>query len=617
MKTKYLFLVLGFLGFSQVYAQDAHFSNPIVLTSINSPASFSSDHAGFRIAGIYRNQWGAINAPYHQYGAQLSSDQGAFAWSLDVNQLQAGDNGISRTNVGFGGSYRHLLNGDNDHLVIGGRVGWYQKRIRPSEWIFGDQIDGAGQLIHGSATAEAFEQTTAGGLDLSVGLGWNGTLAEKVKARFNVGLFHPNQPNMSFLGNPDVRLPNRTQATAQLDFQMDALLSLAPYVIYQQQGPARSFTAGSFGRYQFQDQRFLHYGIGYRWNDALLLHGGMELKQTQFFLAYDLNTSGLRQAASTNGAIELGIVVHLQKGKTSKKTWIDTDLDGLHDGVDHCPTIYGSINNQGCPDPTKVDSDQDGLADEYDECPQTPGILALRGCPEYRNTDSDQDGVPDYLDLCPYVAGSKTYQGCSDSDNDGIWDMNDACPKIYGSKENNGCPQQVLDSDNDGIINEMDQCPYIAGSIALNGCPDSDSDGLNDLEDACPFFKGPVSNNGCPIKSSDMLEDARKALIVEYDIDQSFIKPQYYMDLIEVVQHLHQHPHVLVILSGHTDSEGSNTYNYALSERRTNGVRTFLMDHGIEAERIQSYAYGEDRPKRGNQTNFGKARNRRTELYIK
>lgn len=93
---------------------------------------------------------------------------------------------------------------------------------------------------------------------------------------------------------------------------------------------------------------------------------------------------------------------------------IDSDHDGVPDGLDDCPgtlsSARGAVDIHGCP----VDSDFDGLADYEDECPynEIGSIVDSKGCP----TDSDNDGVPDGLDDCPYtlVGVEVDKRGCID-----------------------------------------------------------------------------------------------------------------------------------------------------------------------------------------------------------
>jgi OOP family OmpA-OmpF porin len=73
-------------------------------------------------------------------------------------------------------------------------------------------------------------------------------------------------------------------------------------------------------------------------------------------------------------------------------------------------------------------------------------------------------------------------------------------------------------------------------------------------------------------------------------------------------------PSLKVDLSGHTDWIGTDAYNQALSEKRANVVKEYLIRKGVDAGRIRTYAYGESQPIAPNTTEEGRALNRRTEV---
>ena len=72
-----------------------------------------------------------------------------------------------------------------------------------------------------------------------------------------------------------------------------------------------------------------------------------------------------------------------------------------------------------------------------------------------------------------------------------------------------------------------------------------------------------------------------------------------------------------VIVQGHTDSTGAEEHNQSLSERRAGSVRTFLVGHGIDAERIAAIGYGEYEPVADNHTAEGRQLNRRVDTLLK
>jgi len=83
-----------------------------------------------------------------------------------------------------------------------------------------------------------------------------------------------------------------------------------------------------------------------------------------------------------------------------------------------------------------------------------------------------------------------------------------------------------------------------------------------------------------------------------------------------VVTALEANSDVQVRIAGHTDSDGSASYNQTLSEQRAQSVMTYLVEHDISARRLSTVGYGESRPAVPNDSPANKARNRRIEFEI-
>jgi outer membrane protein OmpA-like peptidoglycan-associated protein len=83
-----------------------------------------------------------------------------------------------------------------------------------------------------------------------------------------------------------------------------------------------------------------------------------------------------------------------------------------------------------------------------------------------------------------------------------------------------------------------------------------------------------------------------------------------------VAEALRPQPQALVVLSGHTDSVGSEASNERLSEQRTDAVKSYLISHGVDAERIFARRFGEAEPAASNDTAEGRATNRRVSVAI-
>jgi OOP family OmpA-OmpF porin len=141
--------------------------------------------------------------------------------------------------------------------------------------------------------------------------------------------------------------------------------------------------------------------------------------------------------------------------------------------------------------------------------------------------------------------------------------------------------------------------------VAARGPGDLDGDGITDDRDQCPGTPGGVTPDGRGCWTVPGLEFA---------FDKYDIKPRYEADLQNVVRVLRQNPGIEIRLDGHTDSTGSAAYNQALSERRAKAVEKYLESQGIDPDRISSRGFGASEPAYPNDTNEGRARNRRTEI---
>ena len=180
-------------------------------------------------------------------------------------------------------------------------------------------------------------------------------------------------------------------------------------------------------------------------------------------------------------------------------------------------------------------------------------------------------------------------------------------------------PATVADSDNDGVPDSRDACRNSpAGqSVDSRGCEiDTDRDGVVDSRDNCPDTTAnlAVDSDGCPILE---VAQRRQELRVNFDYDRSEVKTQYDSEITDFAEFMEVYGNTNVVIEGHTDNRGSDEYNQALSERRANAVRDELVnENGISSNRVSTVGYGEARPVSTNNTDAGRAENRRIEAVI-
>lgn len=103
---------------------------------------------------------------------------------------------------------------------------------------------------------------------------------------------------------------------------------------------------------------------------------------------------------------------------------------------------------------------------------------------------------------------------------------------------------------------------------------------------------------------------------VYFDVNKATLREASYQELDELVAYMKRREHIRVEVAGHTDNVGSKKDNLQLSRRRARRVKKYLINQGIDADRIEARGYGEDRPIAGNNTKEGRQKNRRTEVHI-
>jgi outer membrane protein OmpA-like peptidoglycan-associated protein len=169
------------------------------------------------------------------------------------------------------------------------------------------------------------------------------------------------------------------------------------------------------------------------------------------------------------------------------------------------------------------------------------------------------------------------------------------------------------------------------GLICFAQDGDEDDDGVFDRRDRCPDTPAntPVEHHGCPlpqyptstppaepdVPTSEVvtLNDAGKVL---FDFDKSDLTAAARSQLDELTGKL-SHANVASIrVVGHTDSVGTEAYNQGLSERRAGSVVEYLLTQGVAPAKLTSEGEGESQPVADNETDEGRAQNRRVELHI-
>lgn len=289
---------------------------------------------------------------------------------------------------------------------------------------------------------------------------------------------------------------------------------------------------------------------------------------------------------------ELSLVDPVQLGAFVRiMVLFEGDFPGLEAVL--CVGVNGSFDVGGRAAP--VDTDGDTLLDERE-------LRRWRTNPNDPDTDHDElrDNIEVNFDtnpLNPDTDGDGAQDGREDANHDGS-PTGEANPRIVDT--DSGCI-------NDGYELDHNTDPTNAQD------DDADSDRVCDNVDAClgTAAGAEVDERGCQVIRERLVLNG-----IQFEYDSADITPSSEPTLQIGLGALRDNPEIRVEIGGHTDNQGSRTYNQELSQRRAQAVFDWLVRNGIDAGRMTVRGYGLTRPVASNDTPEGQAQNRRIEFTV-
>lgn len=143
-----------------------------------------------------------------------------------------------------------------------------------------------------------------------------------------------------------------------------------------------------------------------------------------------------------------------------------------------------------------------------------------------------------------------------------------------------------------------------------------DGEKSSDKVGNCEHFKNLSSENAAGSKIEEELEKTGRAAVygINFDFNSANIKDESKTTLDQIVSVLKENSDWKMVVEGHTDNIGGESFNQTLSEKRAEAVKKYLSDAGIAASRLTAKGLGLSKPVATNDTEAGRARNRRVEL---
>ncbi len=139
----------------------------------------------------------------------------------------------------------------------------------------------------------------------------------------------------------------------------------------------------------------------------------------------------------------------------------------------------------------------------------------------------------------------------------------------------------------------------------------------NNLDKQEAALRGDLSNDGTIIRNTGNELIVTLPEGITFDTDSTYVRDSFRPEINKIAANLQDYPNTTVDVIGHTDSTGEADYNQALSADRAAAVTDILLEQGVDQSRIVSYGRGEREPIASNDTESGKAQNRRVEIIIR
>ncbi|MBD8825940.1 OmpA family protein [Pseudomonas sp. CFBP 13602] len=172
----------------------------------------------------------------------------------------------------------------------------------------------------------------------------------------------------------------------------------------------------------------------------------------------------------------------------------------------------------------------------------------------------------------------------------------------------------------------------VSGLVCYAQDGDKDEDGVFDRRDRCPDTPAntPVKHNGCPLPVYPAVTKAPEPPVadipevvtlsdagdVPFEFGSAELTSSARTELTSLAARMKTAQVAMVKIVGHTDSVGSDAFNQKLSEQRAASVVSFLLGQGVAADKLSSEGRGESEPVDSNDTDAGRAKNRRVEIHL-
>lgn len=288
------FLIIAFsLVFKFTLSQDVHYSQYDKTRSLLNPSLIAIQKEDYEIQLQRRSQWSSVTTPFKTLSLAFTNKAFYKNISLGGTILNdvAGDSRFSTNGVSFSLAPSFIFK--KSIIGIGIQGGVYQRAINYNNLIFLED--------------EYLERMKFSFLDFSFGMFSYRKIDHKSALTIGSSLFHLNRPKQSLMNNSQVFLASKFVFHTTYSIIIAPSIDLSPGLYLSLQGEEREFVLGSGVVYKLSNNVNLNSGIYSRINDAFFLTIGIEKKNIEVIMSYDVNTSSLSEASRYLGGFEFSL----------------------------------------------------------------------------------------------------------------------------------------------------------------------------------------------------------------------------------------------------------------------------------------------------------------------
>lgn len=315
----FTFLLFNFC----THAQDLHYTQYFNAPLNLNPANAGSFDGDYRFGLNNRNQWKSVTVPYKTFSASfdmkaigIKSFYPNTGIGLLLNKDKDGDSHLHTINIACPVSYYKALDEDAVNSIKAGvQFGYTQKRFDINDLNFDNQF--TGDLFDPNApTGEPISNSSMSYFDLGFGVGAQLFSSEDFQLNTGFAVQHINSPKNNFYNNAVVRIKPHYIFNAGVNYQLTDNMQLMPSLLFMNQNAISELNINAQLKFQLAELQLpvsnLYAGAGARLKDAIVFNAGADFKNIYAGFSYDINTSGLKKASNSRGALEFSLIYKIK-----------------------------------------------------------------------------------------------------------------------------------------------------------------------------------------------------------------------------------------------------------------------------------------------------------------